>query len=276
MMKSGMRKFGGCCLAAMLAAALLGRTATAEIIFSYDATTGQFPTDQGWSGFEIDTDGPLTAANTAGTADTYANAAIEEVDGELVLHLRDTLTDSAADLPTYYYPWNASQQSLLSNNGLKFTMVFEGIPTTSSGKGNVRFGFNGTVFEAYDNIDPDRTIEVLGLSAELAPNDGNFHTLVINGATNGSNYEFSYSFDGGTATALPMKSNPAPSQIESAVYFGANSSPNRGTDVYVKSIVMETLTVPEPCSLLLSTIGICGLATFVAAVRGRSKGKRRV
>jgi hypothetical protein len=260
--------YGGWCWAALLAAALFGQSATAEVIFSYDATTGQLPTDQGWSAYEIDTEGPLTAANTAGTAADNANAAIEDIDGTNVLHLRDTLSDADFNLPEYFYPWTDTQQSLLNNNGLRFTMVFQGIPTANSGKGNVRFGFNGTVFvDDNDNIGADTTIEVLGLSSTLAPNDGQFHTLVINGDKNGANYEFSYTFDGGAATPLSILANPAPPEIEGTVYFGGQSSPGIGADFLVKSIVMETLRVPEPSSLLLLACAMGGIASILGSRR---------
>jgi hypothetical protein len=188
---------------------------------------------------------------------------MEVVEGMNVLHLRDTLTDSTGDLPNYSYPWTAAQQQTLINNGLKFTMVFQGLPTTTSGKGNVRFGFNNTEFEIQmDNIIADRTTEVLGLSAELAPNDGQFHTLVITGQKAGANFNLSWSFDGGASTALNYIANPAPAAIESTVYFGANSSAGRGTDILVKSVTMETI-VPEPAACILALWGAIG----VAAVR---------
>lgn len=237
-----------------------GQAALAGVVFSYDASTGQFPTDQGWTGLDIDTTGPLTAANVSGTTTDNANAAIEVVEGMNVLHLRDTLTDGAGDLPNYAYPWTAAQQQMLIDNGLKFSMVFQGLPTTTSGKGNVRFGFNNTEFEIQmDNIIADRTIEVLGLSAELAPNDGQFHTLVITGQKTGTNFNLSWSFDGGPSNALNYIANPAPAAIESTIYFGANSSPGRGTDILVKSITMETI-VPEPAAGLLALWGAIGVA----------------
>ena len=61
--------------------------------------------------------------------------------------------------------------------------------------------------------------------------------------------------------------NPAPAPINSAVYFGANSSPNRGTDVLVKSIVMETqqtpASVPEPSSVVWSLAALTCAAVGV-------------
>lgn len=253
-------------LVALAATICLPAAAQAAVLFSYDAASGQLPTEQGWLAFEIDVDGPLTDANVAGTTDVNANAAIENVDGMNVLHIRDTLTDDPGNLPLYYYVWNAAQQNALINNGLKFTMVFQGLPTTTSGKGNVRFGFNNTEFELQAaNIDADKTIEVLGLSAELAPNDGQFHTLVITGDKNGGDYEFSYTFDGGVPTALSIANNPSPGAIESSVYFGASSSGGRGTDILVKSIVMETQRIPEPA----------GAAHVAAALLGCAMWRRR-
>jgi hypothetical protein len=113
-----------------------------------------------------------------------------------------------------------------------------------------------------DNIIADRTIEVLGFSSDLASNDGLFHTLVITGKKNGTNFDFAWSFDGGASTPLNIIANPAPVAIESMIYFGANSSPGRGTDVLVKSVTMETI-VPEPAAALLIVWGAIG----VAAVR---------
>jgi hypothetical protein len=253
---NGFRRICAWSLIFLLGGVIQSNRAGAVVLFSYDATTGQFPTDQGWLGFDIDTTGALTDPNVEGTTSANANAVIENVSGVNALHIRDTLTDGAGDLPNFYYPWNTAQQQSLINNGLKFTMVFQGLPTTTSGKGNIRFGFNGTEFEIQaDNINPDNYIEVIGLSAELAPNDGQFHTLEIFGQRNGLNYEFNYSFDGGSPTSVPVKiNNPSPATIESSVYFGASSSPGRGTDILVKSVTMETLgIVPDQSATILRT-----------------------
>lgn len=236
-------------------------TASAAILFSYDATTGQLPTDQGWQAFEVDVDGPLTAANTAGTTAANANVAIETVAGLPALHIRDTLTDTAFDLPNYYYAWTPAQQQALLANGLKFTMVWQGLATTSSGKGNVRFGFNGTEFETQAaNIAADQAIEVLGFSSTLAPLDGAFHTLVITGQMNAGNFELSYKVDGGASVPLSIIANPSPAQIEGSLYFGAQSGANRGADMYVRSVVVETLNVPEPAGASLLAVGMVALA----------------
>jgi hypothetical protein len=238
-------------LTALVASAtlILGAAAPARavVVFSYDSSTGQFPTAQGWGAFDIDTTGPLTAPNTVGTSAEFGNAAIESVDGVPTLHIRDTLSDGAADLPSFYYPWTTQQQQMLINNGLKFTMVFQGLATTGSGKGNVRFGFNGTEFEFQNtNIDPDRTIEVNNFSSTLAPIDGQFHTLEIFGQKVGTEFHFTYRVDGGAESPRNIISNPAPVPLESAVYFGATSSGGTGTDMLVRSITMETLNVVEP------------------------------
>jgi hypothetical protein len=252
---SGFNRICACGLAFLAGGLLQVNQLQAVVLFSYDSTTGQFPTAQGWSAFDIDSTGPLTAPNVEGTTATNANAVMELFEGQSVLHIRDTLNDGPGDLPNFYYPWDTAQQQALIDNGLKFTMVFQGIPTTASGKGNVRFGFNGTEFEAQAaNIDADRTIEVLGLSSTLAPNDGLFHTLEIFGQKNGLNYDFSYSFDGGSPTPLNIISNPAPSPLETAVYFGAQSSGGDGLDMLVKSVTMETLgIVPDQSATLLRT-----------------------
>jgi len=247
----------------MAVAALLciNNIASAGVLFAYDASVGQFPTDQGWQGFDIDTTGPLTAPNTTGTTANNANAAIEQVDGMNALHIRDTLTDGPGDLPNYYYEWTTLQQQKLLKYGLKFTMEFKGLTTTSSGKGNVRFGFNNTEFEIKAaNINADNAIEVLGMSSELASLDGSFRTLEILGQKNGANFEFSFSVDGGTSTPLNVIVNPSLPLIESTVYFGANSSPNRGTDFLVKSVVVETISVPEPNAILVCILGLAGFA----------------
>ena len=204
---------------------LSAHSVLAITVFSYDASTGQFPTDQGWGAFEIDTTGPLTGPSAGGvvtgTAAVNANAAIEMVDGMNVLHIRDTLTDSTADLPEFYYPWTPTQQQLLIANGLKFTMVVQGLTNTAS-NGNMRFGFNGTEFEIQnDNIGADRTIQVTNFGGGPFPIDGAFHTLVVSGQKNGATFDFSYTVDGGSSTAMTIDSNPAPAAFESTVYFGA-------------------------------------------------------
>lgn len=246
-------------LVALAAAMLLGSVSQGAIIFSYDAATGQLPTDQGWSGFETDTTGPLTAANTSGTAANNANAAIEVVDGINTLHLRDSLTDSTADLPNFYYPWSVPQQQALIDGGLRFTLVVQSLTNTAS-NGNVRVGFNGTEFETQmDNIAADQTIQVLGFGAGAFPIDGQFHTLVITGQKNGTNFDFSYAVDGGASTALSIVTNPAPTTIQSSVYFGGFSSAGRNTDLLVRSAVMETI-VPEPSAIVLALLGAIGIA----------------
>jgi hypothetical protein len=249
------------CLAALSLCLLQGTSSSAGILFSYDASAGQLPTDQGWNAFDIDTVGPLTAPSGSGTTPVNANAAMETFAGDSlgVLHLRDTLTDGPGDLPTFYYSWTTQQQNALVNRGLKFTMIFKGLRTTQSGKGNVRFGFNGTVFETsgFSNIPPDRTYEVLGLSNELAPLDDLLHTLVVEGEQLGSDYVFTATLDGTVlgSTLARLATNPASVPLESNVYFGANSSPGRGADILVRSVVMETLNVPEPSTFVMVACG---------------------
>lgn len=236
---------------------MLGNAASAAILFSYDASTGQFPTDQGWLGFDIDTTESLTDPDVAGTAAANANVAIEVVDGVNVLHIRDTLTDSIADLPEFYYPWTAAQQQLLINNGLKFTMVVQGL-TNATANGNMRMGFNDTEFELQNaNIGPDRTIELVNFGGGLFPIDGTFHTLVVTGQKNGANFDFSYTVDGGTSTPLNIVANPAPAAFQSTVYFGALSSAGRNSDLLVKSVVMEV--IPEPGTVVLALLGWIGV-----------------
>lgn len=236
-------------------------TAPAAVLFSYNASTGQLPTDQGWQAYEVDVDGPLTAANGTGTAAANANVALETLTDGPALHIRDTLTDAAVDLPNYHYAWTPAQQQALLTQGLKFTMVWQGLATTSSGKGNVRFGFNGTEFETQAaNIGADQAIEVLGFSSSLAAIDGAFHTLVVIGQMNAGNFELSYTVDGGASVPLSIITNPSPTQIEASVYFGAQSGANRGTDMYVRSVVMETLNVPEPAAASLLAVGLLTFA----------------
>ena len=261
MMNTWVRRLFPAAVGALVVSAMAGATASAAILFSYDATTGQLPTDQGWQAYEIDLDGPLTAANTAGTTATNANVAMETVGGQPALHIRDTLTDAAVDLPNYYYAWTLAQQQALLTNGLKFTMVWQGLATTSSGKGNVRFGFNGTEFETQAaNIAADQAIEVLGFSSTLAPLDGAFHTLVITGQMNAGNFELAYTVDGGASVPLTIIANPSPTQIESSIYFGAQSGTNRGADMCVRSVTVETLNVPEPAGASLLAVGMIALA----------------
>lgn len=215
--------------------------ATAEVVFTYDSSLGTLPTAQGWSEFEIDSTGPLTAANTAGTAAANANAIIEDVGGVPTLHMRDTLSDTGFDLPSFLYAWTTQQQETLLQKGVKFTMVWQGL-TSGASNGNVRFGFNNTEFESQNtNILPDRTIEVTNLSSSLAPLDGQFHTLTIYGRKVGTEFIFSSSVDDGAEVSRSIITNPAPAAIQSAVYFGGNSSASLGSDFLVRTITMETL-----------------------------------
>lgn len=141
-------------IATIAAVALISLTtahrATAEVVFSYDSSLGTLPTAQGWSAFEIDSTGPLTGANTAGTAAANANAVIENVEGIQTLHMRDTLSDTGFDLPSFLYAWTTQQQETLLQKGVKFTMVWQGL-TSGASNGNVRFGFNNTQFEAQNS-----------------------------------------------------------------------------------------------------------------------------
>jgi hypothetical protein len=84
--------------------------------------------------------------------------------------------------------------------------------------------------------------------------------LVVTGRMNAGNFELFYAVDGGAAVALPIIANPSPAQVESSVYFGAQSSGNRGADMYVRSVVMETLNVPEPAGATLLAIGMLAVA----------------
>lgn len=252
-------------------AVLLSFSYTSEgaILFSYDSTGGQFPTDQGWTAFEVDTAGPLTGASAAGaitgTAANNSNAAIEVVDGINTLHIRDTLTDATADLPTFFYPWTALQRQSLIDNGLKLTVVAQVLTNTASNS-NVRIGFNGTEFETqFDNIDADRTVQYQSFGAAAFPIDGAFHALVIAGQKNGVNFDFTLAIDGGAPAALPNVTNPALATFESTPYFGALSSAGRNSDILIRSVVMET--VPEPNALILIVLGVMGIAA--ASVRRR-------
>ena len=66
MMNTWVRRFSFTAAYALFVGAIMAPSASAAILFSYDGTTGQLPTDQGWQAYEVDVDGPLTAANTAG------------------------------------------------------------------------------------------------------------------------------------------------------------------------------------------------------------------
>jgi hypothetical protein len=240
----------GACLAMGLAAQQ-GHAAT---LFSYDPAGGQLPTDQGWQASEVDTTGPLTAANTAGTAADNSNAAIVNVSGTNVLQVRDTLTDTTTDLPNYYYAWTTAQQQALITGGMRLTFVAQALTSTSNNS-TLRLGFNNTEFETqFDNIGTDQAIQVQTLGS-LFTLDGLFHTVVVTGKANGSNYEFSYTLDGGAPVALSLVTNPTPTAYESTVYFGAFSSPGRTSDLLVKSVVMEAL--PEPGTAGLALLGAC-------------------
>jgi hypothetical protein len=240
----------GACLAMSLAAQR-GHAAT---LFSYDPSGGQVPTDQGWQAFEVDVTGPLTAANTAGTAADNSNAAIVNVSGANVLQVRDTLTDGTADLPNYSYAWSTAQQQALIAGGMRLTFVAQALTATGNNS-TLRLGFNNTEFETqFDNIGTDQAIQVQTLGS-LFTLDGLFHTVVVTGKANGSNYEFSYTLDGGAPVALSLVTNPTPTAYENSVYFGAFSSPGRTSDLLVKSVVMEAL--PEPGTAGLALMGAC-------------------
>ena len=227
-------------------------------LFSYDSTTGQFPTDQGWSAFEVVTSG------------TGANASIVSLSGTNVLRMRDLNTGTAADLPNYYFPWTTQQQQQLIDYGLEFTFVTQ---LLNSGGSNLRFGFNNTLFETvFDNIAADQMVNV-PLGASLM---GGFNTIVVTGSavtvSGSNNFVFSYTVNGTASTALNPASNPSPATIESSVYFGASSSAGTSGDMYVRFAEMRTLIVPEPA--------VCGAvavaaAAAVLAVGSRSGGRRK-
>ena len=220
---------------------LLLSTANAIVLVDYDSTSGTFPTDQGWSAYEIDDTGTITGT-APGSAAVNANAVIELVDNINTLHVRDWLSDSSYNLPEYYYPWTTEDQQLLASNGLTFT--FEAQLLASSGS-NLRLGLNGTVFETdFDNIGADQMIQIPLGTPLLGPD---FHTIVLTGQKNGSNFDFSYSLDGGAAIPISPTSNPSPAALESTIYFGGSSSAGTSGDMLVRSITLEAgdvATVP--------------------------------
>jgi hypothetical protein len=228
-------------------------------LFSYDSATGQFPTDQGWSAFEVVTSG------------TGANASIVSLSGTNVLRMRDLNTGTAADLPNYYFPWTTQQQQQLIDYGLEFTFVTQ---LLASGGSNLRFGFNNTLFETvFDNITADQMITV-PLGASLV---GGFNTIVVTGSavnvSGSNNFVFSYTVNGTASTALTPTTNPSPATIESSVYFGSASSAGTSGDMYVRLADMRTIIVPEPAA--------CGAAVVAVAAAGmgmrlRVGGRRRM
>lgn len=254
-------------VAAVTTCLLLASSGSAGILFSYDASSGQFPTEQGWKAFEVDTEGPLTEPNTTGTSADYANAAMETFpgDGLGILHIRDTLTDDNANLPNFYYEWTPQQQNALMNYGLKLTVVLRGIAANTSGKGNIRIDMDGSSFESFDNIGPDRMVQVQGLSAELVKPDEDLHTVVITGEKSGANdFVFNATYDGDPLTGGVFGNvitSPSLPDLINSVYFGASSSGGNGTDILVRSVVMETLNVPEPGAAALLVFAFAALAT---------------
>jgi hypothetical protein len=257
---SGRRAIGAL-LASLLAIVVQSRPhADAAVVFSYNATTGQLPTAQGWSFLEVDTTGPLTGPSVGGavtgTSAANSNLALELVEGVNTLHLRDTINETAFDLPTVYYPWTTGQQQQLLDNGLKFTLVAQVLTNTASNS-NLRFGFNGTEFEIQnDNINADQTLSITNFGTTGIPLDGAFHTLTVLGQKNGTNFDFTISVDGGPASPLTPITNPAPAAIESTVYFGGLSSAGRNSDLLVRSAVMETLGVlPDQTATIVRTPG---------------------
>jgi hypothetical protein len=223
----------------------------AAVLFSYDAATGQLPTEQGWLGYQIQATGLLTEPNVTSESGIHANAAIVDVEGESALHLRATLIDEGFRLPTFYYQWTPAQQQALINHGLKFTMVFKGFQTSTGGKGNIRFDFSGGEFESagFTNIAPNRAFQITGLSSELSSLDENFRTLIVTGEQVGSEFVFSGTLDGLPIDDFGLPSNgfafvnSPNANFVNSVYFGHSTGNvnNRGTDIQVKSIVMETL-----------------------------------
>jgi hypothetical protein len=262
---------------ALFVCLLAGSTASAGVLFSYDAAGGQLPSDQGWAAYKVDTDGPLTAPNTVGTEADNSNVAIENVAGVgNVLHIRDTLP-TPMELPTYYFQWTPTQQERLIEYGLKFTMTFKGLRTANGGKGNVRFDFSGSEFQNYGftNIGANQAFQINGMSSELAPLDDDYHTLEVIGQKVGTpgneQFAFSGTFDGApisnylTGSGFAVVNSPN-ANLANSLYFGASSSGNTGADFLVKSVVVETLNVPEPAAL---TLVACGALAVVC--RGRSR-----
>ncbi|MCC6681275.1 MAG: PEP-CTERM sorting domain-containing protein [Phycisphaeraceae bacterium] len=232
----------------------------APISFSFDASGGQLPSDQGWGIGEID---------DVGTIGVDANAAIvtDGVDGN-VLRIKDGWTPtnptSAADLPEYTHGWGgAANEQLLIDYGMKVTLVFRNEATAGGTNGLLRLGFTSTLFAAFDNIPATtRSLNFGDLKAVRAGQTigaGNYHTLEVIGQKTGTNdFTFTISLDGDTPTAYSTFLND--NIVGGSVLIGATSSAGSGTDLWVKSFKVETLNeVPEPASAGLLGAGILTL-----------------
>lgn len=252
----------------MIAKALFGfsigvaltSSAQAEVIFSYDASTGQMPTEQGWSAYNV---------QTGSTVGTNANAGMIMLNGESVLHIKDYTNATGFRLPLFHHAYtdatNANRESDLLNDGIRITMVFQA-NTETANNGIISVGMGGTAFEDADNIASNRHLFWYNLAQAGI---GEFHTLVMTGKLDANNnFSISHSIDG----------NPGPGSIQNSAQiavggvfsFGAGSTSGVQTDLYIKSVAVEVLPIPEPASL-----GLLGIAASVAQRRRRPQSHVR-
>lgn len=237
---------------------LAGSAAYAAVVVSYDPSLGTFPDSQGFSAFEIDTDGvlgdPVDISNPA-------NAALEVVDAMDVLHMRDNISDGSFNLPMYLLDISSYQQAMF-DNGFDLTLVYQSNSTSSGTNGLLRMGLS-SAFHAADNIDSDKvSLNIQDLS--LVAGTGTLHSILVQGSPNGSNYDFTVSIDG--EDPVPLESLGIGLTGVTTVgavggsgnlNIGATSSGGQGTDLLIKSFTLEF--VPEPSSATLGLIAIFGM-----------------
>lgn len=221
--------------------------AQAEVIFSYDASGGEMPTSQGWQAYNI---------QTGTTVGVDANAGMTSVGSENVLHIRDYTQASGFRLPNFSHGYvdadnNDRSQDLLEH-GMRITVVYQA-NGSQSGNGWLLVGTSGTAFEAADNIGTGQYWYLWDLGAG---GTGVWNTLVVTGMLNENNeYVFSTSLNGfsGPWTLIPAAAGQP--ELADVFSFGCGSTSGTGTDLYVKSVVVEVLPEPASSMLLVSGVG---------------------
>ncbi len=208
-----------------------GGTATAGVIATYDSSLGTAPDAQGWDYIEVVLGDGTTTTIAGGTA----NMEMVVDANEIVLHCKDQLTDGAFNLPSFFYDRTEAEDQALFDDGFQLTMVVKNLGGWFCG-----FGFNGSVFETAANIGTDKRI---GFGIASVPNDGAYHTVVIDGEFDGVNYNFTSSIDGGAPTAMAIQNNTSDGRVQDHLGFQSGSSGGTSAEVMFKYVELRSKVI---------------------------------